>query len=103
MKLKFMQLGKNLETNEDNEKDTWDNVKDKLEEEYKELIEAIEEKKFLHIAEEVQDLVQVCIRVFSLLKRANMDMEQLNMRHNRKLVKRGWQHVNIIRIFWDKL
>ena len=97
-----MQLGKNLETKEDNEKDTWDKVKSKLEEEYKELIEAIEEKNFLHIAEEVQDLVQVCIRVFVLLRKENLNLEQLNMRHNRKLVKRGWQHVNIIRIFWGK-
>lgn len=102
MKLKFMQLGKNLETNENNEKDTWDKVKDKLEEEYKELMEAIDEKNFLHIAEEVQDLIQVCIRVFILLKKENLNLEQLNMRHNRKLVKRGWQHVNIIRIFLDK-
>ena len=97
-----MQLGKNLETNENNEKDTWDKVKDKLEEEYKELMEAIDEKNFLHIAEEVQDLIQVCIRVFILLKKENLNLEQLNMRHNRKLVKRGWQHVNIIRIFLDK-
>ena len=99
MKLKFMQLGKNLETKEDNEKDSWDKVKLKIQEESKELIEAIEEKNFLHIAEEVQ----VCIRVFVLLKKENLNLEQLNMRHNRKLVKRGWQHVNIIRIFWDKL
>lgn len=97
-----MQLGKNLETKEDNTEDVWDKVKSKLEEEYKKLIEAIEEKNFLHIAEEVQDLVQVCIRVFVLLKKENLNLEQLNMRHNRKLVKRGWQHVNIIRIFWDK-
>jgi len=103
MKLKFMQLGKNLETKEDNEKDSWDKVKLKIQEESKELIEAIEENNFLHIAEEVQDLVQVCIRVFALLKKENLNLEQLNMRHNRKLVKRGWQHVNIIRIFWDKL
>lgn len=102
MKLKFMQLGKKLETNEDNEKDTWDKIKVKLDEESKELIEAIEEKNFLHVAEEVFDLCQVCIRVFALLKKENLNIEQLNMRHNRKLVKRGWQHVNIIRIFWDK-
>jgi len=97
-----MQLGKNLETKEDNTEDAWDEVKFKLEEEYKELIEAIEEKNFLHVTEEVFDLCQVCIRVFVLLKKENLNLEQLNMRHNRKLVKRGWQHVNIIRIFWDK-
>lgn len=102
MKLKFMQLGKNLITSEDNEKDTWYKIKTKLEEEYKELIEAIEEKNLLHIAEEVQDLVQVCIRALILLKKDNMNLEQLNRQHNRKLVKRGWNHVNIIRVFWDK-
>ncbi|MDR3593802.1 hypothetical protein [Clostridium sp.] len=102
MKLKFMQLGKNLETNEDNEKDTWDKVKSKLEEEYKELIEAIEERNLLHVAEETFDVIQVAIRSLVLLKKENLNLEQLNMRHNRKLVNRGWQHVNIIRILWDK-
>lgn len=102
MKLKFMQLGKNLITKEDNEKDSWEKVKAKLEEEYKELIEAIDEKNLLHIAEEVQDLVQVCIRVFRLLKGENLNLDQLNKQHNRKLVKRGWNHINIIRVFLDK-
>lgn len=102
MNLKFMQLGKNIITDEDNEKDSWDKVKAKLQEESKELIEAIEEKSLNHIAEEVQDLVQVCIRVFVLLAKKNMNLVQLNRQHNRKLVKRGWQHLNIIRVFWDK-
>ena len=102
MKFKFMQLGKNLETGEDNEKDAWEKIKAKLEEEYKELIEAIEERSVIHIAEEVQDLVQVCIRVFVLLRKENIDLVQVNRQHNRKLVKRNWAHVNIIRVFWDK-
>lgn len=97
-----MQLGKNLVTGENNEKDTWEKIKAKLEEEYKELIEAIEEKDVIHIVEEVQDLVQVCIRVFALLRKENTDLVQVNRQHNRKLVKRGWTHVNIIRVFWDK-
>jgi uncharacterized protein YabN with tetrapyrrole methylase and pyrophosphatase domain len=102
MKLKFMQLGKNLITEEDNEKDSWDKVKAKLEEEYKELIEAIEEKNTVHILEESFDVIQVVIRIFALLKKNNVDIEQANKRHNRKLVKRMWKHVNIIRVFLDK-
>lgn len=102
MKLKFMQLGENLETGEDNEKDSLDKIKVKLEEETKELIEALEEKDILHILEESFDVVQVIIRIFALLKKNNVDIEQANKRHNRKLVKRMWKHVNIIRVFWDK-
>lgn len=100
--MKLMVLKNNIITGESNENDTWDKVKAKLEEEYKELIEAIEEQNLLHIAEEVHDLVQVCIRAFILLKKDNMNLEQLNRQHNRKLVKRGWTHLNIIRVFWDK-
>lgn len=102
MNLKFMQLGRNIETREDNEKDGWDKISSKLNEESKELMDAIEERDLMHIAEEVQDLIQVCIRVFVLLKKKKMNLEQLNLRHNRKLVKRGWQHIRIIRVFWDK-
>lgn len=102
MKLKFMQLGKNLITREDNEQDTWDKVKTKLQEESKELVEAIEEKNILHILEETFDVAQVLIRVFAILKKNNIDIEQANKRHNRKLVKRGWKHLSIIRVFWDK-
>jgi len=102
MKLKFMQLGKKLETSEDNEKDSWELISKKLEEEFKELMEAIQEKDLHHIAQETFDVIQVAIRSLALLKKENLNLEQLNMRHNRKLVKRGWQHVNIIRIFWDK-
>lgn len=102
MKLKFMQLGKNSQTQEDNEADTWELVSKKIEEESKELIEAIKEGKLIHIAEETFDVIQIAIRSLALLKKENLNLEQLNMRHNRKLVKRGWKHVNIIRIFWDK-
>lgn len=100
--MKFMQLGRNIETKEDNEKDGWDKISSKLNEESKELMDAIEERDLMHITEEVQDLIQVCIRVFVLLKKKKMNLEQLNLRHNRKLVKRGWQHIRIIRVFWDK-
>lgn len=102
MNLKFMQLDKNAETGEDNEKDSWKKIKAKLEEESKELIEAIEEKDLMHISEETFDLIQVAIRCLVLLGKVKLDIVQLNRRHNRKLIKRGWTHINIIRIFWDK-
>lgn len=98
--MKFMQLGRNMQTKEDNEKDGWDKILSKLNEESEELIEAIEERNLMHIAEEVQDLVQVCIRVFALLKKKNMNLKQLNHRHNKKLVNRGWKHLKIIEVFW---
>lgn len=102
MNLKFMQLGKNLATGEDNEKDSFEKIKFKFKEESKELIEAIEEKDLMHIAEETFDVAQIIIRCVALLSKEKLDLVQLNRRHNRKLVKRGWKHVNIIRAFWDK-
>ena len=62
MKLKFMQLGKNLETKEDNEKDTWELISKKLEEESAELIEAIKELSVL----ELNELVKACEEEFGV-------------------------------------
>ena len=102
MKLKFMQLGKNIETQEDNEKDTWELVSKKIEEESRELIEAIKEGKLIHIAEETFDIIQVAIRSLVLLKKNGINLEIENKQHNKKLVKRRWQYIRFIRVFWDK-
>ncbi len=102
MILNFMQLGKNIKTNEDNEKDNWGAIRKKLKEEYRELDEAIEESDLCHIAEEVQDLIQVCIRVLVLLVKKNMNLIELNRRHNKKLVNRGWQAIKAIGVLWNE-
>ncbi|NFI95416.1 hypothetical protein FC961_13630 [Clostridium botulinum] len=102
MILNFMQLGKNIKTNEDNQKDNWDSIRKKLKEEYKELDEAIGESDLCHIAEEVQDLIQICIRVLVLLAKKNMNLIELNRRHNKKLVNRGWEAIKAIGVLWNE-
>ncbi|MBU3102956.1 MazG nucleotide pyrophosphohydrolase domain-containing protein [Clostridium gasigenes] len=102
MKLKLMILKNNKITGESNEDDSWEKISEKVKEEYLELQEAIKEGDRPHIAEEAFDVQQMIIRIMALLEKENLDLEQLGKRHNRKLVKRGWTHSKIIRIFWDK-
>ena len=102
MKLKFMQLGKNLITGENDDKDTWELISKDFEEESNELIEAIKEGKLIHIAEETFDVIQICIRSLVLLRKNGIDLEIENKQHNKKLVKRRWQYIRFIRVFWDK-
>lgn len=99
MKFKLMVLGKNIKTNEDNEKDTYEIVSKKLKEEYEELQEAIQEGDRIHIAEEAFDVIQVVIRLLVLLVKDGYRFEELNKRHNKKLVKRGWKSKSIIKGF----
>lgn len=102
MILKFMQLGKNPITREDNEKDTWELISKDFKEESNELLEAIQEGKLIHIAEETFDVIQICIRSLVLLKKNGINLEVENKQHNKKLVKRRWNYLRFIRVFWDK-
>jgi phosphoribosyl-ATP pyrophosphohydrolase len=97
-----MQLGRNNVTGEDNEKDNWSLIANKLEEEFTELMEAISERNLIHIAEETFDVIQVCIRSLALLKKNGVNLEVENKQHNKKLVKRRWSYLRFIRVFWDK-
>ncbi|WP_192927435.1 MazG nucleotide pyrophosphohydrolase domain-containing protein [Clostridium beijerinckii] len=97
-----MQLGKNPITREDNEKDTWEFISKDFKEESNELLEAIQEGKLIHIAEETFDVIQVCIRSLVLLKKNGINLEVENKQHNKKLVKRRWNYLRFIRVFWDK-
>lgn len=100
MKLRLMVLGENIKTHESNRTDSYEKVSRKLNEEYEELQEAIKEDDDFHIAEEVFDLIQVCIRILVILVKKGFDLTQLNNRHNKKLVTRGWKHKSIINIFY---
>ena len=102
MLLKLMVLDKNVTTQESNKNDSYNVIQKKLEEEYKELSEAIVEDDDIHIAEEVFDLIQVCIRVLVVLAKKGFNLEQLCNKHNKKLVKRGWIHSNIVRIWFKR-
>ena len=99
MKLRLMILDRNIKTSESNYNDSWEKISNKLEEEYLEVQEAIREADRAHIAEEIFDLLQVSIRALVLLTKEKFNIEQLNMRHNKKLVNRGWKEKKIINIF----
>lgn len=99
MKLKLMILDKNIKTLESNDNDSWEKISNKLEEEYQEVQEAIREADRLHVAEEVFDVLQVCIRALVLLAKEGFSIRQLFSRHNKKLVNRGWREKKIIQIF----
>lgn len=99
MKLKLMVLDKNMLTGESNQNDSWDRVSNKLEEEYSELQEAIIEGDRHHISEEAFDVAQVLVRILVLLGKEKYDLTQLNRRHNKKLVNRGWKESKFINIF----
>lgn len=99
MKLRLMILDRNIKTSESNDNDSWEKISNKLEEEYHEVQEAIREADKLHVAEEVFDVLQVCIRALVLLTKDGFDIRQLFNRHNKKLVNRGWKEKKIINIF----
>lgn len=101
MILKFMQLGENFKTKENNEKDTWEDISKKVNEESRELQEAIYEEDLMHIAEETFDLIQVAIRSLVMLSKNKLNIKQLNIRHNKKLVNRSWKAVRVIKVFWS--
>lgn len=101
MILKFMQLGENFKTKENNEKDTWEDISKKVNEESRELQEAIYEEDLMHIAEETFDLIQVAIRSLVMLSKSKLDIKQLNIRHNKKLVNRSWKAIRVIKVFWS--
>lgn len=47
-------------------------------------------------------MIQVCIRSLFLLKKSGVNLEVENKQHNKKLVKRRWEKIRLIRVFWDK-
>ncbi|NFH33601.1 nucleotide pyrophosphohydrolase [Clostridium sporogenes] len=64
----------------------------KLQEEFKEVKEAILNNDKENTTEEILDLMQVCVGMLDTKsKTENMDLEKELNRHNRKLLKRGWK------------
>ena len=65
----------------------------KLQEEFKEVKEAIINGDKENTTEEILDLMQVCVGMLDTkVKIENMDLEKELNRHNRKLLKRGWEN-----------
>nr|WP_053341125.1 MazG nucleotide pyrophosphohydrolase domain-containing protein [Clostridium botulinum] len=87
-----------------NKKDTWEKQADKLLEETKEVLEAIQEKDKEHIAEEVLDVIQVAIGMLDTLEEEGYSLKKMICKHLKKLRKRGWKtkKLIILQVFnWD--
>lgn len=80
----------------DNNKMTIDLFKDKLMEEANEVLEA---KSTEHLAEEILDVVQVCIGMLDNLdNRKGLKIQAAVNKHLKKLSKRGWNIKKLILI-----
>lgn len=103
MKLIMHVLKKNPKEKINNEMATFDMLKDKLEEEYKEVVEAIDNynkcksvSNLILLVEEIFDLIQMCIALLYKCHRRAQDHEcptlihDVNIRHKNKLIARGW-------------
>ncbi|NFF66801.1 hypothetical protein FDF69_07805 [Clostridium sporogenes] len=69
-------------------KDTWEKQADKLVEETKEVLEAIQE--------EVLDVIQVAIGMLDTLEEEGYSLKQRICKHLKKLRKRGWKTKKLI-------
>lgn len=64
----------------------------KLQEEFKEVKEAIIKGDKENTTEEILDLMQVCVGMLDTkAKTEGIDLEKEINRHNRKLLERGWE------------
>lgn len=99
---KMMILHRNIEQGQDNDKWSWNDISEKFHEEATELKEAIGENNNLHIAEEALDVIQVCIGILDKLGQEGIDVHQMFLRHNKKLIKRHWMEKGVVEIKWHK-
>lgn len=103
MKLMMHVLKKNNKENINNEKATFGMLKDKLEKEFKEVVQAIDDyckcksvSNLILLVGEVFDLIQMCIALLYKCHMRAQDHEcptliyDVNIRHKNKLVARGW-------------
>ncbi|GIM29872.1 hypothetical protein CPJCM30710_25380 [Clostridium polyendosporum] len=100
--MKLMVLDRNIKTGESNDSDTIEAIKEKFKEEVNELLQAFESRDWISIAEESFDVIQTLLRVFKLMLKEGYDIEQLNKRHNKKLVNRGWMAKTILEVLVKK-
>ncbi|AUM89186.1 TPA: nucleotide pyrophosphohydrolase [Clostridium botulinum] len=72
----------------------------KLQEEFKEVKEAILNNDKENTTEEILDLIQVSVgMLYTKVKTENMDLEKEINKHNRKLLKRGWEFKSKINFY----
>lgn len=103
MKLMMHILKNNPKEKIDNEKASLEKLSKKLEEEFKEVVEAVEDycrcktlSNLKHLVEELFDLIQVCIALLYKCHMKAQDNEanslifDMNIKHKDKLSSRGW-------------
>jgi hypothetical protein len=98
----MMILSHNHKINQDNNKWSFEEIAEKHLEESKELAEALMENNIMHIAEEAFDQLQICIDVLDKLQSLGINIEQMCMRHNKKLVMRKWVDKGVVNITWQR-
>ncbi|QAT40859.1 MazG nucleotide pyrophosphohydrolase domain-containing protein [Clostridium sp. JN-9] len=76
----------------------WLKHKYKLCEETCELVKGINEKDLANIAEEALDIIQVCIGILDKLQLNGIDISQVFLRHEKKLIDRGLKPKGVIEI-----
>ncbi|MBY6844629.1 nucleotide pyrophosphohydrolase [Clostridium botulinum] len=72
----------------------------KLQEEFKEVKEAILNGDKENTTEEILDIIQVSVgMLYTKVKTENIDLEKEINKHNRKLLKRGWEFKSKINFY----
>lgn len=94
--MKLMVLDKNK--NENNSKSSLRHTFKRLNKEVDELAQAVADGDNNHIAEEVLDVIQMCIAMLFKLFISGLDIENAIHKHNRKLMRRGWKPSAIIKV-----
>lgn len=97
--LSLMILSDNLITKETTENDTWNDISNKLDEEYYNFKKSVWADNKLKKAYVALDIMQLSIRMLTLLAKEGFSIRQLFNRHNKKLVNQGWREKKIIEIF----
>ena len=98
--MKLMILKNNESLCIDKNKETFEDILKKYQEESMELKEALQSGDDLQIAEETLDVIQMCIGILDKLNSNGMNINQLVKRHNKKLVMRNWEDKGVIQIQW---
>ena len=98
--MKLMILKNNESLCIDKNKETFEDILKKYQEESIELKEALQSGDDLQIAEETLDVIQICIGILDKLNSKEINVGQLVKRHNKKLVMRNWKEKGVIQIRW---
>ncbi len=97
--VKILVLDKNKVTGEDKSKETWKEVCCKLNEELIEVVGAVAIGNKEHMAEELFDIIQVAVGGLDKLGTDDkVDLEQEDIKHNNKLIGRGWSRKKIYEV-----